>query len=96
MQLNDLKLLLALGGNKRLPHLEKEIFSSGKLIIDFYVRSICKECNWYAPHDEVATMVMYFSEHNLCDRWLQAEQVIRDDVFWMGRYVRVFGKIEWN
>jgi hypothetical protein len=90
MTLADLKTLLALNGNQRLPHLEVEIFAD-IILYTCYLESICSKYVWYKSYHkdrsgDLAWLVYVYTYNVIKDRWVEAEAVIAEDPNWMRRY----------
>lgn len=87
MQLNELTVLLALNGNKRLEHLEEEIFTSSEDIILYYMSTvIAKYAKWdYRPaamHEVPFVIALYASATK--QRIIAAEYLL--DGYYATRY----------
>lgn len=72
MNLNELKILLALNGGQRLPHLEVEIFANEELTelytISYLGRWMIIDIPW---------KLQYHAKHAMKCRWPEAEIVIK-------------------
>lgn len=77
MLIDELKIIIALSGNKRLHHLEEEIFTNNALS-DYYLHNLCKHFNahWYNEYDCGPMLAYYYARYILKDRWHVAEQFI--------------------
>jgi hypothetical protein len=94
MNRDELKMLLALNGNQRLPHLEEEIFSDENLY-SYYLVEICNIYIWcchYSNCDDYAGLAHMYAMDVIGDRWPEAEAVIFSDFMWSVMY----NKFRWN
>lgn len=94
----ELTTILALVGNKRLPHLEEEIFADTALT-EIYLRKLYTglqirfsseyyDNNCHHPD----TLILEYARTVLNARWLEAEHLIRDldNGFWWEEYSVIF------
>lgn len=87
MNNNELKTIITLSGNKRLPDLEEEIFSGNHEIIEFYLRLICRHEDWYAGNfDDIGIMVDFYATRTLGQRWFAAEIILDNYPDWKLHY----------
>lgn len=77
MDYNELKLLLTLNSNERLPHMEEEIFADSDEIIHLYLYSICKATDWYLESDVIDDMIFFYARYTLQSRWPAAEATMK-------------------
>lgn len=94
---DELKIILLLSGNKRLPDLEEEIFADDILSI-IYVAQMCAD---HAPpiktdiykSDRICQYIAQYTEHTLKRRWIAAEQYLRrhPDNFYAHYYYKEYG-----
>lgn len=88
---NELALMLALNGNRRLPHLEKEIFADIDLVrqymgaLTLYDPSLHRCVTGNLPY-VVFCYIRYILQH----RWPEAEPLIYDTPYW--NYIRTDDK----
>jgi hypothetical protein len=80
MTLAELKTLLALNGQQRIPYAEEEIFSTDELY-EFYLESISSKHIWFEDYikDGMAGLswIAYSYAHEVIKgRWLAAERII--------------------
>jgi hypothetical protein len=80
MTLDELKTLLALNGQQRLPHLETEIFADITLYT-CYLESLCSKYEWYRHYDtkdplDIGWLVLSYAELVIQGRWPEAEHII--------------------
>lgn len=87
MKLNELKILLALNGNKRLPELEEEIFSNEKFSF-LYLNKVTRgvwtfDYGWDTfSHITDCPEVIYVHAHEILkSRWIAAEHIIATDPY---------------
>ena len=74
----DIKLMIALAGNQRLPHLEADIFADFELTC-CYLNTLCKDEDWLEEVDtnyRSARAAYCYSVHILDARWSEAEPII--------------------
>lgn len=90
MTIDELQLLLTLNGNKRLPHLEEEIFANytkhASTLAHVYLHNLCKDCKWYSIAHDDDTLVLHYALLELGSRWVEAECVIYEWKFWTNAY----------
>jgi hypothetical protein len=80
MTVDDLKMLLALNGNNRIPHLEEEIFTSEELY-NCYICELSKGKMWYSQHNEIdgnniSLWLFFYAKYTMESRWPEAEHII--------------------
>jgi hypothetical protein len=90
MALDELKTLLALNGNQRIAHLEKEIFADEKLYT-CYLESICSKYVEYEAYEpgkpgDLSWLAYMYAGEVIKGRWPEAEAVIATDRYWAYRY----------
>ena len=81
----DIKLMITLAGNQRLPHYEAEIFADFELT-SYYLNTLCKDVQWARVVEtrvRCAQLASYYAEYVIKGRWPEAEAVIsRDSECW--------------
>jgi hypothetical protein len=81
MTLDELKMLLALNGNVRIPYAEEEIFTS-KDLYTYYLIELSKDKPWFRyfditdPSADTVFLIYRYSREILKVRWLEAECVV--------------------
>jgi hypothetical protein len=98
MLLDELKMLLALNGNRRIPHLEEEIFASKKLYT-FYLEELIDrkmpELMLYNIDSEYFNspwLAYKYALDVIKSRWTEAEAVIATSPCWSCWYaIEVIG-----
>lgn len=96
--LEELKLLLSLNGDQRLPHLEKEIFTNRCLTVYYLERliidlnegtqiSIIRDKTKTTAND-LAWAVYIYSKYKIKDKWPIAEKFLSEDPHWYNCYYR--------
>jgi hypothetical protein len=94
MTLNELKTLLALNGNQRLPHLEEEIFAD-KSLYTVYVVSLCKNFDRLELYkkriENISWLIFRYATSILKSRWPESELVIAKDRYYADWYNKCFG-----
>jgi hypothetical protein len=90
----DLKILLSLNGNNRLPHLEKEIFSSRELYT-LYLCKLAETCDISVYDveeiDDMCWVIYSYSKYVIHARWPEAESVILLNLRWGTWYRFIWG-----
>jgi hypothetical protein len=99
MTLDELKTILALNGNKRLPHLESEIFTSSELYT-CYLESLCSKYWWFESYipdaaGQLPWLAVRYAREVIHSRWPEAEKVIATDPEWAYRYATGVIKGRW-
>jgi hypothetical protein len=99
MTLDELKTLLALNGNVRIPYAEDEIFVDKELYL-YYLEALCKEYEWYkyyTPLDDTehAWLALNYSNYIIKGRWIEAESIIATDPHWAYHYAKDVIKGRW-
>ena len=85
--IDELKTLIALAGNKRLPYLEVEIFADSELT-KLYLHNLCKEYHWYSASNPIIQLAFrYVCAVNL-GRWSAAELLFAQDPQFAYLYAR--------
>ena len=87
--LNELRVLLALNGNKRVPDLEAEIFANFATA-DFYLNSICKKYNWYDIESPISELAYLYIAEEIHSPWPEAEPILlltAEDAYYYAVYV---------
>ena len=79
----ELKILLALNGNKRIPHMEEEIFANGYLTRIYLTRLVAG----IGDHDDPELFsngyhIFYYARDVIKARWYEAEAAIKDTGWW--------------
>ena len=76
----DIKLMITLSGNQRLPHLEADIFADFELTC-FYLNALskggCEE--WYpkiTSKFDCEWASYYYAKYTIKGRWLEAEGIL--------------------
>lgn len=87
---NELQILLSLNGNRRLPHLEEEIFADSGLTMLYLNTMHTDEVKYDCPAS-MAAFIRYYASYVMCNRWKNAEPVIMKDDWQWRRY-----KEEWS
>ena len=86
--IDEFKTVITLTGNKRLPHLEEEIFADEELTT-LYLTNLCKELKYYSGYnvltDNPYNAYIYARDVLQC-RWLIAEPIIRMNRHCWARY----------
>jgi hypothetical protein len=77
LNIDELKILLTLNGQQRLPHLESEIFASRDLYT-CYLDALCKDYDWYENYSNygIGCIAYRYSKSVIKGRWPEAEKVI--------------------
>jgi hypothetical protein len=80
MTLDELKLLLTLNGQQRIPYAEEEIFFS-KPLYTYYLEEISKNYNWFHAYDrecisDLEWLACRYAKDVIKGRWLEVESVI--------------------
>jgi hypothetical protein len=88
MTLKELKILLVLNGNQRIPYAEDEIFSN-KSLYTLYLKKVCNEYVIDGSSD-LPRLVYLYATDAIKDRWLEAERVITKCSFWSVWYAKDF------
>lgn len=103
--INELKILLSLNGNQRLPHLEEEIFFSRELTVIYLERLLqehdaeinlkSNKNNTYSDYTitDVSRAIYVYSRNKIKGRWLIAERHLLPDTYWYKSYRRFFGLV---
>lgn len=82
MQSAVLQILLSLNGNKRIPHLEKEIFANRQLTT-LYLSHICCVMEWLETDSSNACLAYFYATEVIKGRWPEAEDTIKSSYsFW--------------
>jgi hypothetical protein len=79
MTLDELKTLLALNGQQRIPYAENEIFGNIELT-DVYLKSLCysrRHRPW--SNSCIAWYAYWYAAHVIKGRWPEAELLIKSD-----------------
>ena len=89
MAASELKLLLALNGNRRIEHLEEEIFAD-RVLAELYLTSLCKSYSWYDTSSPVSELAYIYVAEVIGGPWPAAEPIIlstAEDAYYYARYV---------
>jgi hypothetical protein len=83
MPLDELKTLLALNGNARIPHLEDEIFAN-KELYTWYLVELNKDKEWFSEFDpcepsDIIWLACSYANDVIKGRWTEAEVLIMAD-----------------
>ena len=92
---DDIKLMIAIAGNRRLPHLEVNIFADHELTC-FYLTILCKDLYWWDPintHLECAWAAYYYFKDVLRCRWPEAEALIASDEDYWAWYAHTLSRL---
>jgi hypothetical protein len=82
MTLDELKTILVLNGNQRIPYAEVEIFENPKLT-NIYLHSISSEYKWYFGINycsDVPWTAYRYAKNVIKGRWIEAEPLIKADM----------------
>ena len=75
---SELKTLIVLTGNRRIEHMEQEIFANRELT-ELYAHTLCRDLasNIYRP--STAYLLVFYASQVIKQRWLVAEPIIAKD-----------------
>ena len=85
---DELKTVIALAGNRRLLHLEDEIFANESLTT-LYLHTLCGfSITTYTGNHDNAALVLYYAMHFMHERWPQAEHILNDPRYY--KYYKMY------
>ena len=92
----DIKLMITLAGNQRLPHYEAAIFADLELTC-FYLNTLCKDNEWICPCNTKADfdfvrVTCWYARRVIKGRWPEAETLIASDPGHVHKYAYHFIK----
>ena len=87
--LNELRVVMALAGAKRLPHLEEEIFANTELTT-IYLNNLCKDTVLYSRSGSNTLLAVCYALCIMCERWPAAEALIYTNPGYWRDYCREF------
>ena len=94
--MNDIKLMITLAGNQRLPHLEAAIFADCEFTY-FYLDALLKGENWYSGTIETkkgcAWAAFWYAKYTIKGRWPEAEAVIASNTVYRGWYNKFLSEL---
>lgn len=77
--MTDIAAIIKLTGNKRIPHLEAEIFADSELTC-VYLSTLCginrAELNYLADRQFIECLIYRYSVHIMNARWAAAEHLL--------------------
>ena len=76
--IDEIKTLIALTGNKRIPDLEAEIFADATLT-KLYLHTLCKTQSWYIHYNSISFMAYAYAVGVMNTPWPEAESIIKID-----------------
>lgn len=83
----ELRIIIALHGNKRIPHLEEELFSRFDIALD-YMRAL----HTYKTYHSLQDIIFLYAKDVLKERWPVAEQMLFTDEDLKRHYLEWFRK----
>ena len=102
--IDELKTVLVLAGNRRLPHLEEEIFADEELTT-LYLTNFCKDLWWYTqlgvstlgqcPIESMAHIAFCYAYYELKAAWPVAEPLITTNLLATHWYAVDLLKTRW-
>ena len=90
MNIDELKMLLALHGNTRLVYMESEIFAN-KELYKCYLESLCSKYISDVSGHQPPVWAYYYATEVIEGKWAEAEAVIATNRMYANWYNEIFG-----
>ena len=91
----QMKTIITLAGNRRLPHLEEEIFTN-RVLTKFYLKQLCKDFTWCNVSGCTGPeLAVTYAVDVLHGRWPEAEHLFVENPMLAYQYARHVIKGPW-